>query len=586
MKYMKFTITDYRAIKKVSVDLSPRIVPLVGVNECGKTTILKGVFCFDYTNDSENKGEHLQNLENLYSTTAKDDAIIEAEISVTKQDVSRAISDVIAEKTSEQAAKPGTAVPASPQSSLDNDIQVLQELADSLPKLDSIIISRNLATKLYYSSAFSCISANDNHLVCKKLVWRLPYILYNDDFNDRPVSEIVIASDNNDPWFEIFERVFQSANKDYELVNLFNEEDRRRRSILDNVEDYLNKSLTKAWSKFSSEKIINVKVKLEHKSETTADGAVVNKLNILISEKRSKISGNFYITDRSKGFIWYYNFIMKIIFNPKQSGTTNETIFLLDEPGSFLHEIAQIDLCKRLREISEKEGIVIYCTHSPKLLIPTEIPFNSIMLVDKNKNAEITILPAKDKNNTSSQRNSAMQPVYEALLIPEYTSIDVNQQIVCVEGIYDKYCIEIFADINTNIRLFPSTTAGAIAKNVQYFITYDIPYMALWDNDEEGLKEKKYAEQFFGPVEAKKFDTLPLINNRKDTRMEDMIDKSDYALLCEKLNLGSSAKYEAIICDLYFMDDKKRSSIIKSLSLKTKDNFKVLSKIIKKHFPE
>ena len=159
MKYKRFTVKNYRAIREVSIDLTSRIVPLVGVNECGKTTILKGIFCFDYSNDKENKGEHLLNLENLYSTTTKDDALVEAVVSATKQDVSKAISRVIAAKTSNQTALS--------QSDSESDAQTLQEFANKLPTIDEIIIARNLKTKLYYSDLLSGLSENDNNNVCR-----------------------------------------------------------------------------------------------------------------------------------------------------------------------------------------------------------------------------------------------------------------------------------------------------------------------------------------------------------------------------------------------------------------------------------
>ena len=53
MRYKSFTIENYRAIKdKVIIDLEKRVIPLVGINECGKTTILQAIFCFDYGNDT------------------------------------------------------------------------------------------------------------------------------------------------------------------------------------------------------------------------------------------------------------------------------------------------------------------------------------------------------------------------------------------------------------------------------------------------------------------------------------------------------------------------------------------------------
>ncbi len=62
MRYKMFVIENYRAInKKLIIDLEKRIIPLVGINECGKTTILQAIFCFDSSNDNEYSGKHLEN---------------------------------------------------------------------------------------------------------------------------------------------------------------------------------------------------------------------------------------------------------------------------------------------------------------------------------------------------------------------------------------------------------------------------------------------------------------------------------------------------------------------------------------------
>ncbi len=49
MEYGKFWIRNYRAITgplEVDVARTP-LVPIIGVNECGKTTILSAIFAFD-----------------------------------------------------------------------------------------------------------------------------------------------------------------------------------------------------------------------------------------------------------------------------------------------------------------------------------------------------------------------------------------------------------------------------------------------------------------------------------------------------------------------------------------------------------
>lgn len=78
MHYKSFEIKNYRAIGHVIVNLDRRMIPLVGVNECGKTTILQAIFCFDSTNDNEQDEKHFkdnrgylaapQRLRNIFHT--------------------------------------------------------------------------------------------------------------------------------------------------------------------------------------------------------------------------------------------------------------------------------------------------------------------------------------------------------------------------------------------------------------------------------------------------------------------------------------------------------------------------------------
>lgn len=77
MEYKSFTIQNYRAISQpliISLE-SNTLIPLIGINECGKTTILHAIFAFDYMNDNEYEGKHLQNIKNLYETITNDPLI-------------------------------------------------------------------------------------------------------------------------------------------------------------------------------------------------------------------------------------------------------------------------------------------------------------------------------------------------------------------------------------------------------------------------------------------------------------------------------------------------------------------------------
>ncbi len=81
MRYTSFTIKNYRAITgPLTIDLNKKsLLPIIGINESGKTTILQAIFAFDSFNDTLNDGLHLSNTSNLYLTSSPP-PLIEAQI--------------------------------------------------------------------------------------------------------------------------------------------------------------------------------------------------------------------------------------------------------------------------------------------------------------------------------------------------------------------------------------------------------------------------------------------------------------------------------------------------------------------------
>ena len=570
MRYKKFTIRNYRAIKTpLVVDLSRRIIPFIGVNECGKTTVLQAILCFDSANDSSNAGSHLVQTKNLYETIHKDPPQITAEIELSSKELCLVLETVhSADITDEQ------------RDILKGYFDQYEREEESEEVFD-VMIQRTLSQSddasesYYYSDTFKKLDEAANELVCKEIVRRLPYILYNDDFNHRPASSvpIVFAQGNRSDWQAIFERVFNLTDPDFSLRGLFEQSDELiRRSMLSDVTKYLNSMLTDSWSKFSpNSQTVTTELTIDKENKT---------LNVYIVDKIAGKERSFLIENRSKGFIWYYNFIMKILFNPKQIGDEKGTIFLLDEPGSYLHETAQRELCKKLREISDTEGHVLYCTHSPRLLDSQFIPLSNVQIVEKTRANNIRSVSIADYK-TTGKRRSAMQPIYEALQTPEYETINANEKILCVEGIYDKYTIECFCNLPKDVRLFPSTNADGIVNNIPYFIAYQKKYLALWDNDDEGRRAKGVAKKNFGIEESEHFDLLPQRSgNSNNRRMEEMIEAADHAYLRQELDLPDNATYESVIYALY--DSNKRTKIVAGVSEETKGNFAKLDSIIKK----
>lgn len=545
MKYNKFIIRNYRAIEgPMEINIKKnKLVPLIGANESGKTTILQAIFAFDYANDKEYEGRHLKELRNFYNPQNKEPATIEAEISIKKSDFLNCISD-----------------------------ENLRNKYVDIPNFSEIIISRNLDTKEYNIPIIENIE--DSKIIGKEIVSRLPYIIYNDDFIERPKNEIQIPDKSTDlyGWLGIYERAFNKIGSS--IFDIINEpEENIKLGLLSDVEHEINKTLIKEWGKISLDDSDCLSIKLQIEKD--------NILTVQIVEKKGDKNRFFKIEERSKGFLWFFNFVMKIKYNPKSTGSNNDIIYLLDEPGSYLHSVAQERLCHMIKNISNKDGKVIYCTHTHHLLDPKYIPTKYIYIVQKDKSKKNIELSKITNVKTDIKKMSELQPVYEALGVSDWDFFTQKQKIILVEGIHDKYALEIFLqDKLSSYVIMPCVNAESIYNNIPRLIAYNKNYIALWDNDDEGEEYYKKAVKFFGKLEEHKFLLLPNIQNKKKVRMEEMFEKNDLEKLAIYLEMPSNSSYSNIMTSIICSGDETISECKKIISTQSKTNFEELFKMI------
>ena len=193
MKYKKFIIEKYRAITEpleVSLDKNS-LVPIIGVNECGKTTILQAIFSFDNSNDNLLDGIHLKNVENLYDTSSQE-SIVSAEIEISWDEIKDRVNN-IKDSTNESVANS------------------YKKKKKQFEEITSFIISRNIKKDKYSIdiTAFNDTIFNDK--LCREILRFLPYILYFDDFRDSVEEKIEIKKDENGKvigWLSIIEQLF------------------------------------------------------------------------------------------------------------------------------------------------------------------------------------------------------------------------------------------------------------------------------------------------------------------------------------------------------------------------------------------
>jgi hypothetical protein len=563
-------------------------MPIIGINESGKTTILHAIFAFDYVNDDQNEdGRHLNDVENLY-LTSRPVPEVAAEVELSVEELKYAIAK--AQKESEP---------------LKGELVKIWR-QDDLPT--KIVITRNLKTKKYGIESDKLGSSATQNLIARKLILQLPYILYFDDFRDKIPGKIEVTEalkDSSSGWLAIVEQLFKYTDESYSVFALAGLEDRQRKSVISKVERKLNETLTREWQRFKLDEREALRISLEFERERVTGQTESNVLQSTpvasqagtvnttpptgISERHYlklevvEIDGSgdqhfFFISDRSKGFYWFFNFVMKLEFNPKLVGGETDAIYLLDEPGSYLHAFAQRRLCQKLRQISQKNWVA-YCTHSHYLLDPETIPVNSIMVAEKDSNGAIKLTPLTNYQALGRDKRSALQPVLDALQIKPF-ALDLlsPQTTVITEGIYDYFALKLFYT-NSKISILPSVGADSIKYFISLLIAWGIDFRALWDNDPEGRRKFKEAAGYFGPeIERLNLRLLPGGSRGGRRIMQSLFDGQDLARLREELGLANNCSFERTLHALFY--SARKNELVACMSQATARNFDELMRTV------
>jgi predicted ATP-dependent endonuclease of OLD family len=569
MIYKRFIIENYKAIKCVKIDVSKSIIPLIGINESGKTSILQGILAFDKTKDNLLDGTHID-VKNRYNTKQRD-CVLKAEIIF---------------KNKEEFEEIGKKI------NLRMDQPLYGWLKNIVDSGSYITLQRNFKDGILLSS-YSLVNVEKEILELPKIsnlinefVKRLPSILYFDDFSDRVPSNVIfpndylenqkLASGKQREWQEIIVEIFSRAlDEKFSLaifMNLKDEDDKN--NYLEDVKAILNKEIITEWKNLKSnyenlgDDSINLEIQLGYLDSE-------KKFTFKIKDSECGNGRYFDIQQRSKGFQWFFNFIMKLKFNPKYKENPEDAIYLLDEPGSYLHSSAQTELLKKLCNIGKKNTI-IYCTHSQYLLDPDVINIGSIKIVSKEEGT-ITIT---DYGDSKCVKNlGAFSPLYHALNIKYGFGLSNIKYCILTEGITDYYFFNLFLKFQeTNV--IPGSGCSQLKEMISLLISFSEKFLIILDNDQAGRNSQKLYSKFFNDS----FNNSCYIydfNKNGDFVLEDLLSEKD----C--LNIMSVTKCDDIknaITKLYFLNNEIKDNIINNFDVQTLKNINILENKINSYF--
>ncbi|OOW59893.1 hypothetical protein Xlen_20205 [Xanthomonas campestris pv. leeana] len=105
-------------------------------------------------------------------------------------------------------------------------------------------------------------------------------------------------------------------------------------------------------------------VEFDLKSDSRDVAPYDNGVNLYIRIKNRRHGVTVPFDQRSKGFIWFFSFLVWFDAVQSRAATKDALVLLLDEPGLNLHALAQADFLAYIRELAGQHQI-IYTTHSP-----------------------------------------------------------------------------------------------------------------------------------------------------------------------------------------------------------------------------
>lgn len=147
-------------------------------------------------------------------------------------------------------------------------------------------------------------------------------------------------------------------------------------------------------------------------------------LYVRIKNRRHRVTVPF--DQRSKGFIWFFSFLVWFDAVQSRTSTKDSLILLLDEPGLNLHALAQADFLSYIRDLSAKHQI-IYTTHSP-------------FMVDSERLADVRVVEDRVKEGTTvtselaGSSSESVFPLQAALGYSVAQNLFIAKKNVLVEG--------------------------------------------------------------------------------------------------------------------------------------------------------
>jgi energy-coupling factor transporter ATP-binding protein EcfA2 len=159
-------------------------------------------------------------------------------------------------------------------------------------------------------------------------------------------------------------------------------------------------------------------------------------LYIRIRNQRHRVSVPF--SQRSKGFIWFFSFI--VWFDAvKLQNPDSPLVLLLDEPGLSLHALAQADFLRYIDDLSSDHQI-LYTTHSP-FMVRSDRLHQARLVEDRREQGTLVT------DNLTGSDPKTIFPLQAALGYTLAQNLFIGKRNLLVEGPGDLVYLRFFSNL-------------------------------------------------------------------------------------------------------------------------------------------
>ena len=319
---------------------------------------------------------------------------------------------------------------------------------------------------------------------------------------------------------ENFEKLMKVAGLNpNELHRLQSAEHEKRQQLANRAGAVVTGKLRQLWS----DRSLKIRFNLDARHFDT-----------LVSDPNKLYDVEVNLDERSRGFKWFFSFYINFAADTA-GGDAENAILLLDEPGLYLHAVAQRDLLNHFK--SDFANQIIYTTHSP-FMIPSD-DLRAVKTVNISTDGGTTV------TNDPSGDPKTLFPLQSALGYDLAQHLFVGKQNLVVEGVSDYWYIDTVSSYlteqyNTGLDSSIIITPGGGAQRVPYMVallsSQNLNVVVLLDDE---TKSRRVAREDLAKAKLIRdenilFATDAFEYERKWADIEDLLAPNCYADLVEE----------------------------------------------------